>query len=106
MLLWLDAGASEVAGRIAEGLTSIGQAITYMGPGSTAMLLGELELAQGDLRAAGGGDAVADWQVGLASARRVGLPMTELRALTRLVGASSAEERALRHSGVPWGLAG
>jgi hypothetical protein len=59
------------------------------------MLLAELELVRGDLLAASGEPvlAVAAWQDALASARRIGVTMSELRALTRLVGAASGEAR-------------
>ena len=96
MLLWLDAGASGAAGRPAEGLAPIGQAVELMGPGSTGMLLAELELLRGDLIEATGGPAKRrrTWREALASARRIGVAMSELRALTRLVRSASGEERA------------
>jgi tetratricopeptide (TPR) repeat protein len=93
MLLWLDAGASDAAGRPAEGLVPANEAIELMGRGSTAMPLAEIEMLRGDLLAAMGEPALPAWRDALDSARRIAIPMSELRALTRLVRASAGVER-------------
>jgi hypothetical protein len=75
-------------------MVPIAAAIELAGPGSTFLLLAEMEVLRGDLLAAMGGPATAAWRDALASARRIGVAMTELRALTRLVGSASGEDRA------------
>ncbi len=96
MLLFLDAGASLAAGRPDEGFGPIEQGIEIFGPGSNALLLSELELVRGDLLSASGqaGAAVAAHRTALETARRVGVRMPELKALTRLARSTSGDERA------------
>jgi predicted ATPase/class 3 adenylate cyclase len=99
LLLFLKAGASGVAGRPELGLPPIDEGIALLGgPDSRAMLLPELELLRGDLLMAADRSAetgVAAYRSALQGARRIGVPMSELRALTRLTTSGEERDRSL-----------
>ncbi len=91
MLLAVEAGASHVAGRHAEGLGAIDAAVEMMSPGRGTTLLPELHLLKGDLlaaRAASGGadpsDAERWYRLAFDRAGELDARMTRLRAATRL----------------------
>jgi predicted ATPase/class 3 adenylate cyclase len=91
MLLFLDAGASHMAGRPAAGIVPIDAAIELMSPGPGTTLLPELHLLKGDLLAAPGSDdgsgvghAETWYQRAFDRAGELDARMTQLRAATRL----------------------
>jgi hypothetical protein len=97
MLLYVAAGSHGWAGHADKGLRLIATALdTVGGTEADRLVTPELTLLQGDLlRASGSSDeGVAAWERALAAARRLDVPMTELRALTRLVGVVDGAERA------------
>jgi hypothetical protein len=90
MLLFVDAAASGIAGRPADGLVPLGTAIELMGTDGGVMLP-ELEILKGDLLAGleASGAAVESssesaWRAAVADARACGARMSVLRAATRL----------------------
>jgi predicted ATPase/class 3 adenylate cyclase len=94
MLLFVVAGSAGAAGRPAEGLEPIELALGMLGPNPTFALAPELQLVHGDLLAALGRPDAREVYVGtLATARRIGVPMAELQALTRLVRTATGEDR-------------
>jgi len=98
MLLFVQASASLLADRPAEGLGPIESAIGLMtsGGGTGGILAPEMEVLRGDILAALDGDtgagpaAEAAWERALTNARRLGVRMSELRAATRLFRAASS----------------
>jgi predicted ATPase/class 3 adenylate cyclase len=96
MLLFVAASSSGAAGRPAEGLDSIDQALEMVGEDTPFALLPEFQLVRGDLLAAleRRPEAQAAYRNALASARRIDVPMAELQALTRLVRTSDDDGRA------------
>ena len=86
LLLYIRAGACARAGRVAEGLELIDDAIEIASPGRT--LLPEFHVLRGDLLSAGAtGDpaaAEASFQRALDGARELDMRMLQLRAATRL----------------------
>jgi len=90
MLLFIDAAASGIAGRPADGLAPITTAIGLMGTDGGVMLP-ELEILKGDLLAglqsmgvATGSDSETLYRAAQSDARACGARMSELRADTRL----------------------
>jgi hypothetical protein len=111
MLQFLDAGASGAAGRPDAGLVSIERAIALVGgsgPASGFMLLPEFELLRGDLLAAldRREEAVAAHRTALEAARRLGVSMSALRALTRLAASTEGDERTTMLDGLRAARAG
>jgi predicted ATPase/class 3 adenylate cyclase len=100
LLLLLRAAACRRAGRVEEGLGTIGQAIELARPGSGMPLVGELLIVRGDLRLAAGDrtGALEDYEGAAAESRQVGARMTVLRAMVRLCRTAPAgSSDAARH---------
>jgi hypothetical protein len=95
MLQFMDAGSRGRAGRPGEGLPLLASSIELAGGlESPAMILPEMLVLRGDLLRDLGAveDAIESWTRAAASAHRIEARMPELRALTRLVRASSTAE--------------
>jgi hypothetical protein len=96
MLFYVAGAANALAGHPDEGVRLLAVALEASGAGGYRRLVfPELTLMHGDMLAATGAvtDAVAAWRAAADNSRDFGIAMTELRALTRLVGAAQGEER-------------
>ena len=100
MLLYLDAVASNSAGRPAEGVRRLDEAIALLGADPRAVFVPELLLLRGDLLAAlevtGApvpSAAESAYQAALERAREIGTRMSELRALVRLCRSAPEDQR-------------
>jgi predicted ATPase/class 3 adenylate cyclase len=88
LLLYVHSGACSRAGRTAEGLALIDEALEVAGPGSGKTLLPEFHLLKGDLLSGGPEDKRAGagpcFQRAFDVARELEARMSQLRAATRL----------------------
>jgi hypothetical protein len=97
MLLIMQAGASAAAGRPEQGFPPLEEAFALFGEESNDVFLPEFELLRADLFTAVDRAAEASpvYRSALGTSRRIGIPMSELRALTRLTTAGSEGDRLL-----------
>jgi predicted ATPase/class 3 adenylate cyclase len=104
-LLAIQAGAHALAGRVADGLSLIDEALTIAGRSSDETLPPELDLLKGDLlmlAGAAGADPEPWFRRAFDGAEGLGIRMSQLRAAVRLCrlgrerGGMDADERVLR----------
>jgi adenylate cyclase len=96
MLFYVAGGANAWAGHPEEGVRLLEMALEIQSvDGYRRLVFPELTLMHGDMLAATGAvpEAVAEWRSAVDGARDFQIVMTQLRALTRLVGVAGGRER-------------